>query len=82
MATVTRNADRMQTVDNIRNSDRVWFENVAVRSGSISSDVPEAGYYQVPSIKIDSKPEISVPCSRCLKSSIRPGLKRRRRWAA
>ena len=59
MAMVMRNADWMQTIDNVRNSDRVWFENIATHSGSIPLDVPEAGYYQVLLIKIDSKPEIS-----------------------
>ena len=53
-----RNADRMLAVDRLRSNDRVWFENVAANSGTISLGVPEFGEYQVILVKINRDDEL------------------------
>jgi len=45
--------DWIRTVANVGSADRVWFENVRGRRGSLSFSVPESGTYQVILVKLD-----------------------------
>ena len=48
----------MRTVERVRNSEQVWFENIAAHSGSFPLNLPEAGDYQIFFIKINTENQV------------------------
>ena len=55
MPMLMEKSDRLRTAERVRNSSRVWFENIAAHSGSFPLNLPEAGDYQIFFIKVDRK---------------------------
>ena len=70
MPMVMKDADWMRTVENVRNSDGVWFDDVMSHSGTIPLSVPAAGRYQVILVKIDDTPQVAAPKKPCIRDFI------------
>ena len=55
MPMLMERSDRLRTAERVRNSDRVWFENIATHTRAFPLNLPEAGDYQVFFIKVDNE---------------------------
>ena len=70
MPKVMKNADWMRTVENVRKSDGIWFDDIVSHSGTIPLSVPVAGRYHVILVKIDDTPQLVVPKKPCIRDFI------------
>ena len=60
MPRLMEKTDWLRTVANVGSADRVWFENIMGREGSLSFSIPESGMYQVILVKLDSPTKVEV----------------------